>query len=74
MTSSSKVVIISGTNRLETETDCSSVADIRDEFGEALNIPDGAAATVNGSRASDDTVVRPGDEVSFTKATGSKGA
>jgi len=73
MASSSKVVIISGTNRLETETDCETVGAIRSDFAEALNIPAGAAATVNGSRADDNTRVCPGDEVSFTKATGSKG-
>ena len=40
---------------------------------QVLNIPRDAQVSVNGERADDDYIVRPGDEIEFQKAAGVKG-
>jgi hypothetical protein len=42
-------------------------------LSQVLNIPRDAAVSVNGERAGDDYVVRPGDEIEFQKQAGVKG-
>jgi molybdopterin converting factor small subunit len=69
------LTIISGPSRLEVELDdCDDVASVAAAMADKLNIPLGATALVNEQRATDSTPVRDGDEVVFSKTTGSKGA
>lgn len=69
------LVVISGTNRVESDfdSDCPTVDDVRGEYEDVINIPADAVPTVNGSRANGSTRLYAGDEVAFTKPTGSKG-
>ena len=51
-----------------------SVLDARCAYRGAFNIPDSATAQVNGRDAGNDTVLRSGDELTFSKPTGQKGS
>jgi len=65
--------VIYGVNELELDLAGKSVRGIWKVLEQVFNIPRDAAVTVNGSRVEDDYVVRPGDEIEFTKSAGVKG-
>jgi hypothetical protein len=72
----SSAVLTSGTVRLEVDLDedCSTLEQIIDAFRDAAGIPEGATIAVNGDTdVSDDYEVQPGDEITATKTSGSKG-
>jgi hypothetical protein len=50
-----------------------TVGDIRAEFKESLNIPDGATAYLNGDPVDDSETVSDDDSLEFTKLSGKKG-
>lgn len=66
--------LISGPSRL-TNQDLTglTVGEVRDRFGDALNIPEGASATINGITVEDDQVLVNGEEILFAKPLGQKG-
>ena len=69
------ITIRSGVNSLSRDDVVGhTVEDIRDDFGDALGIPDNAAAKVNGCSAPLDTVVCDGATVEFVKPSGEKGS
>ena len=61
--------VIYGVNELAGKT----VRGIWKVLEQVFNIPRDAVVTVNGTRADDDFVVHPGDEIEFQKAAGVKG-
>ncbi len=65
--------VIYGVNELELDLAGKTVREIWKVLEQVFNIPRDAVVTVNGSRADDDSVVRPGDEIEFQKAAGVKG-
>jgi hypothetical protein len=65
--------VIYGVNELELDLAGKTVRGIWKVLEQVFNIPREAVVTVNGSRAEDDYVVRPGDEIEFQKAAGVKG-
>ena len=65
--------VIYGVNELELDLAGKTVREIWKVLEQVFNIPRDAVVTVNGSRAEDDSVVRPGDEIEFQKAAGVKG-
>ena len=66
--------LISGPSRLTGQTlTCLSVGEVRDRFADALNIPYGATATVNGIAVEDGQVIVDGEEILFAKPLGEKG-
>ena len=68
------VTVISGANRLSLDVAGDTVGAIRERFGTALNIPDGASAQVNGDSQDDGFELESGDELVFTKTSAEKGA
>lgn len=50
-----------------------NVGDVRAAFTAVYKIPADAAATVNGARAGESTILTAGDEVAFVKQTAQKG-
>jgi len=50
-----------------------TVAEIREQAAEILNVPDNSQVRVNGSPAEEDTVVADGATVKFVKVAGEKG-
>ena len=67
--------LISGPNRLTNQPlNGLSVGEVRDRFSEALNIPDGAVATINDIAVEDEQVLVDGETLIFSKPLGSKGA
>lgn len=50
-----------------------TVAQVRTQFAEAMSIPTGARATVNGTAVQDTYVLRDGDKLAFVKNTAEKG-
>ena len=50
-----------------------TVGEIRRRHGQRLDIPPGAVAFLGGAPVGDDTVVRPGQSLSFIRHAGSKG-
>lgn len=50
-----------------------SLADIRSEYGDLLNIPADAAALVGGKAKGEDYTVKANDEVVFSRPVGQKG-
>ena len=65
--------VVYGVNELELDLAGKSIRAIWKVLEQVFNIPRDAAVTVNGSRVEDDYVVRPGDEIEFTKPAGVKG-
>ena len=66
--------LISGPSRLVNQDLTGlTVGEVRDRFEDALNIPEGATATVNGIAVSDEQVLVDGEEVLFAKPLGQKG-
>ena len=65
--------VIYGVNELELDLAGKTVREIWKVLEQVFNIPRDAVVTVTGSRADDDSVVRPGDEIEFQKAAGVKG-
>ena len=65
--------VIYGVNELDLDLAGKTVRGIWQALSQALNIPRDAAVSVNGERAGDDYVVRPGDEIEFQKQAGVKG-
>ena len=51
-----------------------SVAQVRTQFAEAMSIPAGSRATVNGKAVDETYVLRDGDKLAFVKNTAEKGA
>ena len=70
-TESTKVIY--GVNELDLDLAGKTVRGIWQALSQVLNIPRDAAVSVNGERAGDDYVVRPGDEIEFQKQAGVKG-
>ena len=66
--------VIHGVNELDLDLAGKTVRGIWQVLEQVLNIPRDAAVSVNGERAGDDYVVRPGDEIEFQKQAGVKGA
>lgn len=62
-----------GTFTVENDT-VQNVADLVREVAETFNIDATAPVAVNGAAATPTTPIAEGDEVSFTKAAGAKGA
>jgi hypothetical protein len=50
-----------------------TVAELREEVSEDLNIPAGAEARLNGNRTDNDAQVSDGDTLEFVKVAGEKG-
>jgi hypothetical protein len=71
MTAPTKVIY--GVNELDLDLAGKTVRGIWQALSQVLNIPRDAAVSVNGERAGDDYVVRPGDEIEFQKQAGVKG-
>lgn len=65
--------VIYGVNELDLDLAGKTVRGIWQALSQVLNIPRDAAVSVNGERAEDDYVVRPGDEIEFQKQAGVKG-
>jgi len=66
--------LISGPSRLTGQTLTGlSVGEVRAKFAVALNIPDGATASVNGIAVADSQVIVDGEELLFAKPLGQKG-
>jgi hypothetical protein len=66
--------VISGPSRLTNQNLTGmTVGEVRERFEDALNIPDGATATVNGIPVEDEQVLVNGEEVLFAKPLGQKG-
>ncbi len=65
--------VIYGVNELDLDLAGKSIRGIWKALEQVLNIPRDAAVSVNGERAGDDYVVRPGDEIEFQKQAGVKG-
>ena len=66
--------LISGPSRLTGQALTGlTVAQIRDRFGAALNIPAGASVTVNGHTVPETQVLVDGEEIIFAKPLGQKG-
>ena len=65
--------VIYGVNELELDLAGKTIREIWKALEQVFNIPRDAVVTVNGSRAEDDSVVHPGDEIEFQKAAGVKG-
>ena len=65
--------VIYGVNELDLDLAGKSIRGIWKVLEQVLNIPRDAAVSVNGERAGDDYVVRPGDEIEFQKQAGVKG-
>lgn len=65
--------IISGPSRLDADVFGKTVASVREEYGDVLNIPAGATATVNGETVDEGRTLRVDDEVVFSKPLGQKG-
>jgi len=65
-------------SRIETLTDEGlvglTIAQVRTDFGEALNIPEDALAFLNGAELSEDDVVQAGDKIRFNLSVGEKGS
>jgi hypothetical protein len=69
------VTIKCGVNSLSrSDVSGQTVQDIRDQFSDALNIPDDARAKVNSCDANSGTVVCDNSVVEFVKVAGEKGA
>lgn len=72
----STATLTSGTVRLDIELDddCHTLEQVLATFRDSAGIPDGATIAVNGDTSVDeDYEVQPGDEISATKTSGSKG-
>ena len=65
--------VIYGVNELELDLAGKTVRGIWKVLEQVFNIPRDAVVTVNGTRADDDFVGHPGDEIEFQKAAGVKG-
>jgi hypothetical protein len=66
--------LISGPSRLTGQTLTGlTVAQVRERFASALNIPDGATVTVNSISVPEAQVSVDGEEVVFAKPLGQKG-
>lgn len=66
--------IVSGPSRLTGQQLTGlTVAQVRDRFEDALNIPEGATATINEVSVSEEQVIVNGEEIVFSKPLGSKG-
>ena len=50
-----------------------TVAQVRENFQEILNIPDGAKAIVSGDEVGEDYAINQGDSLEFIKSAGGKG-
>lgn len=50
-----------------------TVAQVRTQFAEAMSIPAGSRATVNGKAVEENYVLRDGDKLAFVKNTAEKG-
>ena len=50
-----------------------TVAELREQVADILNVPDNAQVRVNGAPASDDTVIPENSTVEFVKVAGEKG-
>jgi hypothetical protein len=50
-----------------------TVAEVRDQVTDLLNVPDNAQVRVNGAPATDDTVIGDSSTVEFVKVAGEKG-
>ncbi len=73
MTAPETTKVIYGVNELELDLAGKTVRGIWKALEQVFNIPRDAVVTVNGARTDDEYVVRPGDEIEFTKAAGVKG-
>lgn len=67
------VQVSSGGNSATLEVAGSTVAKVRSDFGESLNITAGAKPTVNGKAVPEDYTLRDGDRLSFVTNTAEKG-
>lgn len=66
--------LISGPSRLTGQSLTGlTVAQVRERFASALNIPDGATVTVNSISVPETQVIVDGEEVIFAKPLGTKG-
>jgi len=72
-TTTAPTKVIYGVNELDLDLAGKTVRGIWQALSQVLNIPRDAAVSVNGERAGDDYVVRPGDEIEFQKQAGVKG-
>lgn len=69
----SKVVkVVCGANEQEVAAGL-SVAEVRKDQKEILNIADDADALVNGDKVDEDYILEEGDQLEFVKAAGDKG-
>jgi sulfur carrier protein ThiS len=63
-----------GVYELQLDLSGRSVADLRRELGQALNIDPRAVAVVNGSAVGEEYVPAPTDDLEFVRAAGQKGS
>ncbi len=73
MTAPETTKVIYGVNELDLDLAGKTIRGIWKVLEQVFNIPREAQVSVNGGRVDDDYVVRPGDEIEFTKAAGVKG-
>jgi len=50
-----------------------TVAEVREQVAELMNVPDSAEVRINGSPADEDTVIGENSTVEFVKVAGEKG-
>jgi Trk K+ transport system NAD-binding subunit len=69
------VTVISGVEKIANNAEVVglTVGEVRTQFGDILNITEGATALVNGESVSDDVILEEGDELVFSRILGSKG-
>lgn len=67
--------VVSGLEKISNSADVVglTVGEIRTQFGDVLNIPEGATAVLNGDQVDDSATVEAGDELVFSRILGSKG-
>ena len=69
------VTIRHGVNSINSDTVAGkTVADVREQAAEILNVPESAQVRVNGNPAEEDAVIADGSTVEFVKVAGEKGA
>ena len=67
------VTVLNGVNELNAEVDGKTVAVVRRQLAQPMNIDPAATARVNGEDVDSTYVLEDGDALEFVKASGTKG-
>lgn len=74
MSDDNRATVVSGNDKLKLESLVGqSVADIEDRYADDLHIPEDASILVNGREVDSSYTLKAGDQLVFSKPTGSKG-